>query len=261
MSGFKNFLISELEFNRRGTRIAGRYKIADLGAAMQLGRTKVGGYQNFGDMGKWLTDQAKYNVRYPIELHKSVKFKIDFSYQQMYAAFTDLAERLESIASVLASSITHPEDPRMSARVKDAHFENQPKDYKHDDVFSDPTIDPYIIRTVDVRAMTGEVSGRGGTQAFVVGEALGILEKAKEIPPPKKPLKPGEKTGTDSLFDIYMRRLEHHSQLALGIFTQFERTLAAWDTIAGWGDHIVNQMGQANIQQSATSNPMAVRSI
>lgn len=314
MRNFREFLQSEIAFNPQVTRIVGIYELPDLGAAAELWKTPIGGYRDFSHMSTWLTTQAKYNIRYPLERHGIDPSKADselrtLSYEQMKSAMIDLASRVQSIGSVLASKGTSPDDPHMTARLRHAYFKGQRRQETTDEkgnlvvTRTDPnekSVDPWEIICVDVRAFTGEVSGRGGTQGFKVGEALGVItpfnkpelagagisdpttadatlataamrKEANENRGAKTPVGSGEdaiptviqdnpEESFDSHFDIHVRKLKVEMDKALQIFTEFQRELKAWDTLAGWADQVVGHLGKSRGGVGITfgTNPMGL---
>lgn len=291
MRRFREFLVSELvTYRPQVTRIVGIYDLPDLGAATQLWQTPVGGYNSWSDVINWLGRQAQYNVRYPLEQHGIDPSRTDseirsLSYAQMKSAMIDLASRAQSIGSVLASEGTRPEDKHMTARLREAHFrgqqvhsagvddKGQPLPPTRTSVY-DEGVDLYYIMKVDVRAFTGEVSGRGGTQGFKVGEALDVIVPTRDVqgeaifgtpvdstnaPPTQMPDPQAPPPHVDSLFDIDIRKLNVEMHKALQIFTNFERELASWQKMAGWGDTINQQLTARHLSPSLSTDPAAFR--
>jgi hypothetical protein len=100
------------------------------------------------------------------------------SYQQMYDQTIDLVSRIQAIGSVLASGGTMPGDPDLTARLRTAHFKGQGMG----EPATGPNIDIWEIQDVDGRVFYGEVSGRGGTVGFKIGEALRVITPVRKPP-------------------------------------------------------------------------------
>ncbi len=260
MRRFREFFLAEAGpryYQPRVSRIVGIYDLPDLGAATQLGQTPIGGYSTPGDAMNWHADIRKFNQRYPLEIHNVDSSKVDkelssISIEQMRAAMTDLAQRIQSTGSVLASAGTHPGDRDMSSRTREAHFDGQkhkletvttPSGFAQEMITRGDAVEPgvnvNIIRNLDGRAFYGEVSGRGGTQGFKIGEALRVI-----VPAQTGSICPDcEEAHLGSHFDIYVDKLAEEMQKAMAVFTQFERQIGAM-RMAGQGlDKVVGYLG------------------
>jgi len=212
-------------YSPRVTRLAGLEglpELPDLYTQTQIGQYPVGGYQGFGHLAGFEGQKSQYNVKYPIE-------KLNITYAQMKAQLMDFAQRVYAVAGVIMSPGTKPGDENLTARVRDSHFEGQrigtPATIK-----DNPNIDFTIIRNVDGRVFTGEVSGRGGTVGFEIGEKLGVITPS---------------TGGGNRYDIDIDALKKQMDIALVNFQKFERTLQARAFGAGKVDQIIDKMGQS----------------
>lgn len=240
MSGFREFLLQELQgggygYQPRMTRITGIYNLPDLFAATQLGQPPIGGYGGFGHAAQWQATQRQYNEKYPMP-------GLNITYAQMKAQLTDLAQRVQAIAGVIASGGTRPGDEDMTARLRYAHFEGQRAPSGPPPAVggraTDPGVDKNSIRNVDGRVFYGEVSGRGGAIGFKIGETLGIITPTKEIHP-----KTGNVEG--SHFDIDVNRLKSEMEKSMELFRKFERSLQAQTFIGSKADKFTQKLTQS----------------
>jgi len=163
-------------YGQRASRAAGIYPLPDLASELQIGQTTVGGYPDFASAAQKLSQDIRYNAQYPIWRHQVDPSKIGFelkhlTYAQMYSQTIDLVSRIQAIGSVIASGGTMPGDPDLTARLRTAHFKGQAMGQPA----NGPNVDIWTIQDVDGRVFYGEVSGRGGTVGFKIGEALQVI--------------------------------------------------------------------------------------
>jgi hypothetical protein len=274
MSSFRKFLQKESVLNEIGvgnihrpgiSRIAGIYDLPDPQAATQMQQgtqvgdrirpvTKIGGYDRPSTYIQWQVEAQRWNQPYPLaEIHKLRPDNLTLNmtkltYEQAKRAFVDLAARVSSIGSVIASGGNVPGDRDMTARMKKALFKNQ--------VYGEQPnarCDIYEIYNVDGRVFFGEVSGRGGTLGFKLGEALEVVIPTT-TPDPEDPA--GGIAGNH--YDIDVRKLKHHLEIAIQEFSRWEREL---ESKLQWGklfDAILDKSAAGAYFQSTKSiNPLA----
>lgn len=266
MSNFRDFLSKDTLFDeftmyKPGlSRVAGVYNLPDLKAGTQryvdpnTGKETpmipVGGIKDPAHAAQWKIIHKRWNDRYPLDIHGVQPAQFDMkeiSYEQAKAAFIDLANRISSIGSVIASGGNVPGGEKMTARMREAIFSGQTFGKAPDE-----NTDIYLIYNVDGRAFFGEVSGRGGTLGFKLGEALRIITPTEWINP-----NIGVKRGNS--YDINVRILEHHLKIALKEFTRWERGLEAIVWRGEAGNWILQQLAQTGgVKTNASINAMAL---